>query len=93
MPRELPWYKKYALLLFAPLLIWVLFSGLQLAWRTSETFHNFKSLAVYGAFLLALGVLGFGNFPLSVGIFIKIFSVPLYGIVGYLAHLKVDRIW
>jgi hypothetical protein len=93
MTEDLPWYKKYALLLFAPLLIWVLFSGLELAWRTTETFHNFKSLTVYGTFLFVLGVLGFVNFPLSITAFTKILSLPLYGIIGYLTHLKVDRIW
>jgi hypothetical protein len=93
MTGELPWYKKYALLLFAPLLIWVLFSGLELAWRTTETFHNFKSLTVYGTFLFVLGVLGFVNFPFSIATLTKILSLPLYGIIGYLTHLKVDRIW
>jgi hypothetical protein len=91
--EELQWYKKYAILLFAPLLIWVLFSGVRLGWRTTETFHNFKSLAIYGMFLLLLGFFAFGNFPILIGGMAKILSFPIYGIIGYLTHLKVDKIW
>ncbi|NWF87551.1 hypothetical protein HXY32_07085 [Candidatus Bathyarchaeota archaeon] len=91
--KDLPWYKKYALLLFAPLLIWILFSGIQLTWRTTETFHNFKSLTAYGVFLSLLGFLVFVNFPIEVGSMIKVFAIPFYGIIGYLTHLKVDEIW
>jgi len=91
--EDLPWYKKYALLLFAPLFIWVLFSGTRLKWKTTETFHNFKSLAIYGAFLLLWGFFAFGNFPISIGDMTKILSLPLYGLLGYLAHLKADKIW
>jgi hypothetical protein len=61
--EDLPWYKKYALLLFASLLVGVLFSGIRLSWRTTETYHNFKSLAVYGCFLLILGFPAFIKFP------------------------------
>jgi len=90
---DLPWYKKYALLLFAPLLIWFLFSGIQTRWRTVETFHDFKSLTVYGTFLLTLGFFAFVKFPINVGSITEILSLPLYGVVGYLTHLKVDKIW
>ena len=38
----LPWYKRSFILLFAPLLVWILFSGIRLNWRTSETYHNFN---------------------------------------------------
>jgi len=89
----LPWYKKYALLLFAPLLIWVLFSGIRLGWKTTETFHDFKSLTIYGAFLFILGFLAFVKFPISIGNITEILSLPLYGIIGYLTHLKADKIW
>ena len=88
-----PWYKKYFLLLFAPILIWVLFSGVRLKWKTAETFHNFKSLSVYGAFLLLIGYLAFVKFPVSIGNITQILSLPLYGTAGYLTHLKVDKIW
>jgi hypothetical protein len=91
--ENLPWYKKYALLLFAPLLIWFLFSGMRLGWKTTETFHDFKSLTIYGAFLFILGFFAFVEFPIDVGNITEILSLPLYGVIGYLTHLKVDKIW
>jgi len=86
-------YKEYALLLFAPLFIWLTFSGTQLRWKTTETFHNFKSLTIYGAFLFACSFFAFVNFPISIGNITKILSLPFYGLIGYLTHLKVDKIW
>lgn len=91
--EDLPWYKKYAILLFAPLLVWVLFSGVRLSWRTIETYHNFKSLTVYGAFLFLVGFFAFVKFPIEVGNITKIVFFPFYGVTGYLTHLKVDKIW
>ena len=91
--EDLPWYKKYALLLFAPLLIWILFSGMRLSWKTQETFHDFKSLTIYGIFLFILGFFAFVKFPINVGNMFEVTSLPLYGIAGYLTHLKVDKIW
>jgi len=88
----LPWYKKYALLLFAPLFIGALFLGVRLRWETTETFHSFKSLAVYGAFLLLLGVFAFGDLAVSIGDVTEMLSLPVYGLAGYLIHLKVDLI-
>jgi len=90
---DLPWYKKYALLLFAPLLIWILFSGIQLEWKTTETFHNFKSLTIYSVFLFVLSFFAFVKFPIEIGNIAKILSFPLYGVIGYLTHLKIDKIW
>ena len=86
-------YKKYALLLLAPIFVWLLFSGIRLKWKTTETFHNFKSSAIYTVFLVACGFFIFGEFPMSIGNIPKVFSLPLYGLVGYLTHLKVDKIW
>ncbi len=90
---DLIWYKKYALLLFAPIIIWLLFSGERVKWKTTENFHNFRSLAIYGAFLLLLGFFLFGQFPISIGVIAEIISFPVYGMMGYLTHLKVDKIW
>jgi hypothetical protein len=90
---DLPWYKKYALLLFAPLLVWLLFSGIRLSWRTMETYHNFTSLAIYGTFLFAVGFLGFAGLPLVIEGLVKILFFQSCGIIGYLSHLKVDEIW
>jgi len=91
--ESLPWHKKYALLLFAPLILWALFSGIHLGWKTAEDFHNFKSLAVYASFLLLCGFLLFAGFPPAIGGIAKTLSLPLYGATGYLTHLKVDKIW
>jgi hypothetical protein len=89
---DLAWYKKYALLLFAPIIIWLLFSGIQLEWKTTENFHNFRSLVIYGAFLLALSFFLFGELPISIGDITKIISLSVYGMTGYFTHLKVDKI-
>jgi hypothetical protein len=91
--KDLAWYKKYALLLFAPLLVWILFSGVRLSWRTEETYHNFKSLAVYGTFLFPVGLLAFAGIPLSIESLIKILFFQFCGVTGFLTHLKVDDIW
>lgn len=91
--KDLPGYKRYAILLLAPLLVWILFSGIRLSWRTAETYHDFKSLTVFGAFLFVVGFLAFVKFPVQTENLIEILVFPLYGLVGYLTHLKVDKIW
>jgi hypothetical protein len=83
---RLSWFKKYALLLFAPIFIWLLFTDITVAWKTTETFHNFKSLFIFEGFLALLGFLFFGGL-------LEPLSFCFYGAVGYLAHLKVDKIW
>jgi hypothetical protein len=89
---DLPWHKKYSVLLFAPLFVLLLFSNVRLNWSTAENFHNFRSLSVYGGFLFLFGFLVFGGFPVSFGQVAEILILPFYGALGYLAHLKVDRI-
>lgn len=89
--NDIPWIKRYAILLLAPLLVWILFSGIRLKWRTTETYHNAKSLTVYCIFLLAIGFFAFSKFPIQTGNIIEIFIFPLYGFAGYLTHLKVDK--
>jgi hypothetical protein len=88
--KDLPWYKKYALLLFTPLFIGAFLCGIRLRWKTTETFHNFKSLMIYGGFLFILSFFAFGDFPISIGDLSEILSLPFYGLTGYLTHLKVD---
>lgn len=90
--EDLPWHKKYALLLFAPLFIWALVSGTRLRWQTGENFHNFRSLTIFTGFLLLLGF-AFIYPPFSIGDITEIVSLPIYGLTGYLTHLKVDKIW
>jgi len=84
--RSSSWYKKYALLLLAPVFIWLLFSDIGLFWKTTETFHNFKSLLVFEGFLVLLGLIFFGGL-------LEPLAFSLFGAIGYLAHLKVDKIW
>jgi hypothetical protein len=91
--EDLPWHKKYALLLFAPLFIALVFCGMKIKWKTTETFHNFKSLAVYGVFLCVLTFLAFAAFPISFGGIIEALCVPFYAVLGYLTHLKVDLLF
>jgi hypothetical protein len=91
--ENLPWYKKYSILLFAPVFIWLLFSGIRIGWKTAENFHNFKSLTVFGVFLFLLGFFAFGKFPVDFGDMTEVFSLPVYGLMGYLCHLKVDEIF
>jgi len=88
--KDLPWHKKYALLLFAPLFIGAFFLGYRLRWKTTETFHNFRSLAIYVVFLSTLSLFAFGDFSSSIGAMTEILSLPTYGLIGYLTHLKVD---
>jgi len=91
--EDLPWHKTYALLLFAPLFIALLFCGKKIKWRTSETFHNFRSLAIYAAFLFMLCFLVLLVFRVSLGGIIAVLFVPLFGLLGYLTHLKVDHVF
>jgi hypothetical protein len=91
--EELSWFKKYALLVFAPLFVWLLFSGIRFRWKTAETFHNFKSVAGFGTFLFMLGFFAFSSSPIGVEDVTEILTFAFFGIIGYLAHLKVDKIW
>jgi hypothetical protein len=91
--KDLPLHKKYALLLFAPLLVWLLFSGIRVSWRTVETYHNFTSLAVYGMFLFVVGFLGFARLPLLIADLLKVLFFFFCGVAGFLTHLRVDKIW
>ena len=88
-----PSYKTYVLLLFAPLFIIAFLLGLRFKLKTNENFHNFKSLIMYEVILFILSFLTFGDFPISIGDMTEIFSLPFYGLIGYLTHLKVDKIW
>lgn len=88
--KDLSWHKKYALLLFAPLFIGAFLCGIQLRWKTTETFHNFKSLTIYGAFIFMLSFLAFADISVSIGDITEILFVSFSAMIGYLTHLKVD---
>jgi hypothetical protein len=86
------WFKKHALLFFAPIFIFLLWGEKMPAFRTMEHFHNIKSLGAYGIFLFLLGLIFYGNMPLSFGRILEIFSLTIFGSIGYVSHLKVDKI-
>jgi hypothetical protein len=88
--KSLPWYTNCVLLLFAPFFIGLFLCGMRWRWKTFETFHNFKSLAVYVAFLAVIGFFVFSSFPIGIGDVTESLSVPFYGLAGYLTHLRVD---
>jgi hypothetical protein len=90
--EDRPWFKKYALLLLAPLFIFLLWGDGIPALRTTEHFHNARSLGVYSIFLLLLGLVFYGNLPLSLGRILEVFSLTIFGSIGYLTHLKVDKV-
>lgn len=83
--RALSGYLRYVLLLFAPLFVWLVFSGIPIPWRSTDTFHNVKATVLYALFLLGIGMIMFGGI-------IEACVFPLYGVAGYLTHLRVDRI-
>ena len=85
---KLSWYKKCLLLCFAPICIFMFYIG---KWKIplSETpmmFHSFKSVMIYGIFLCLFGLLLYDNL-------IEIASPLIFGLLGYLAHLKADKYW
>jgi hypothetical protein len=91
--EELPKYKSYTLLLLAPVFILLLFCGKKIKWKITETFHNFKSLAIYGTFIFTLGFLFSVVFRFSVGGLMEVLCVLLFGLLGYFTHLKVDMVF
>ena len=85
--------KSYALLLFIPMFIFLIFCGKKTKWKTSETYHNFKSLAIYGTFITILGVFILIVFQNSTVAIIEVIWVLLLSLLGYLTHLKVDDVF
>jgi len=90
--KDTSWFKKYALLFLAPLFIFLLWGDTIPALRTTEHFHNARSLGAYSIFLLLLGLIFYGNVPLSFGRILEVISLAIFGSIGYLTHLKVDKI-
>lgn len=86
------WFKKYALLFFAPIFVFLLWGYEIPILGTEEHFHNVKSLGAYSIFLFLLGLILYGNISLSLGKILEVFSPMIFGCIGYVAHLKVDKI-
>lgn len=83
--EELPWYTRYALILFTPFFVWLVFSGVSIQWRPLETFHNLKASGLYTLFLFFIGSMIFNSS-------VEACAFSLYGFLGYLTHLRVDHI-
>ncbi|MEM4703990.1 MAG: hypothetical protein QXJ02_02860 [Candidatus Bathyarchaeia archaeon] len=90
--KDMSSFKKYLLLLLAPLFLFLLCGDGIPVFRTTEHFHNKKSLGIYSMFLVLLGLALYGNVPLSLGKILEVFAPAIYGSIGYLTHLKVDKI-
>ena len=86
-------HKTYSLLLFAPVFIVLLFCGITIKWKTTETFHNFKSLAIYSSFIITVSLLVLIVFPITIGGMVETFFVSTCAILGYLTHLRVDMLF
>jgi hypothetical protein len=91
--RDEALFRKYALLFFAPIFIFFLMRDGIPAFKTAENFHNLKSFGAYSIFLLSIGLLFYGNVPFSLGRIIEILSPTIFGSIGYLTHLRVDKIF
>lgn len=79
------WHEKYSLLFFAPIIIYYILDGRKKPIYTAKSkyFHNFKTALIYGLFLLIISLILWQQ-PL------KIFILPLFGILGFSFHLMVD---
>ena len=82
---ESKWYEKYALLFFAPLVIYYILDGRKKPIYISKDkyFHSFKIIPIYGFFLFILGMILWQQ-PL------KMIILPLFGMLGFSFHLIVD---
>ena len=82
---ESRWYEKYALLFFAPLVIYYILDGRKKPIYVSKNkyFHSFKIVPLYGFFLFILGVILWQQ-PL------KMVILPIFGMLGFSFHLIVD---
>ncbi len=83
-----PWYEKYFLLFFAPLIVYYILDGKAhpIFDKVYRPFHNLKTVLVYAAFLFIVGNI-FWSEPL------KILMLPVFGSLGFLFHLMVDMGW
>ena len=83
--RDSLWYEKYFLLFFAPVVIYYVIRGRAKPLYSLEDrcFHNFRTVLVYGFFLLIVGSI---FWPET----LKRVMLPLFGMMGFIFHLIVD---
>lgn len=79
------WVEKIALLFLGPLLVYYLISGESkpIYVKKTKEFHSVAYLAAYCTFLLAVGLILYGNA-------LETLSLPLFGGLGYATHLFMD---
>ncbi len=79
------WYEKYALLFFTPIVVYYILDGRKKPIYTDKgkSFHNFKTALVYGIFLFIVGAILWQES-------IKMFILPIFGVLGFSFHLMVD---
>lgn len=78
-------FEKYFVLFFAPLYIYYIIAESRRVYSTvKRPFHTFHALLSWGAFLCILGIVLYHDSLL------KMFSLPLFGMLGFWTHLKVD---
>src|SRR3989344_2504119 len=77
--HDSPWYEKYFLLFFAPLIVYYILDGRAHPIHDKEyrPFHNLKTVLIYAVFLFILGNI-FWSEPL------KILMLPVFGSLGFL---------
>ncbi len=79
------WYEKYALLLFAPVIIYYILDGKKkpLYIRKEKSFHNYKTVIIWGIFLFIIGSVLWQE-PIKMAI------LPIFGMLGFSFHLIMD---
>jgi hypothetical protein len=86
------WLRNCLLLFLAPLFIVLLWGDGTPIFRTAEHFHNLRSLGAYSVFLSLLGFVFYVNVPFSLGRILEMFSLAIFGSIGYAVHLRIDGI-
>jgi len=82
---ESKWYEKYALLFFAPVIIYYILDGRKKPFYTKKGkfFHNYKTVLIWGIFLFILGSILWQE-PIKMAI------LPIFGMLGFSFHLIID---
>lgn len=80
------WYELYALLFFAPLIVYYIIDGKAhpLYSQKNRPFHSFRTVIIYGFFLLIIGAVFWSEA-------LKIIMLPIFGGLGFLFHLMIDN--
>ncbi|MBI2106553.1 hypothetical protein HYT57_01080 [Candidatus Woesearchaeota archaeon] len=82
---ESKWYEKYALLFFAPVIMYYILDGRKkpLYTKKGKSFHNYKTVFIWGVFLFIVGAILWQE-PIKMAI------LPIFGMLGFSFHLMID---